>query len=73
VVGIVDFKLNPYVRTLDTLISEFDSARQIGNVKLIGIDQNKISKLYARAIKSMSLGVGGCVSTDYLKRLADSK
>jgi S1-C subfamily serine protease len=70
VVGIVDFKLAPYADTTQKLINILNAVTTSeASVRLMGVDPNETSLLFAKAIKTMSLGVSGCISIEYLKRV----
>ena len=69
VIGIVDFKLNPFADTTQKLINILQNANKQGSVQIMGVNPNETSLLFAKAVKTMSLGVSGCVSIQYVKNL----
>ena len=67
VIGIATFGLNPFAAPVEEVVSVVASFP--GNAVLAGLDIKKFSVLVGQALKSNSLGVGGCVSIEYVKTL----
>lgn len=65
VIGIVSFGLNPFADSAEELIQVVQTFP--GNVGIMGVDFKKFATLIGIALASNSLGVGGCISIDYLK------
>ena len=66
VVAIATFNLNPFasfVDKLDTVVQGFQ-----GSVGFMGIKFGDFSGIVSAALRSNSLGVGGCVSIDYARK-----
>ena len=66
VIGIAAFNLNPFAEPSSQLAQYV--RRFPGTVVIMGVDFKKFSTLIAEALISNSLGVGGCISIDYLKK-----
>lgn len=65
VIGIASFGLNPFAKPSEELIQLVQTFP--GTARIIGVDFKRFSILIGAALASNSLGVGGCVSIDYLK------
>jgi serine protease Do len=65
VIGIASFGLNPFANSAEELIRVVQTFP--GNVGIMGVDFKKFAVLIGTALASNSLGVGGCISIDYLK------
>jgi S1-C subfamily serine protease len=65
VIGIASFGLNPFANSAEELIQIVQTFP--GNVGIMGVDFKKFAILIGNALASNSLGVGGCISIDYLK------
>jgi serine protease Do len=65
VIGIASFGLNPFANSAEELIQIVQTFP--GNAVIMGVDFKKFATLIGTALASNSLGVGGCISIDYLK------
>jgi serine protease Do len=66
VIGIANFILNPFSTPAENMKSTFEFER--ANVTRTGDDWKNFAVLASEALSYSSLGVGGCVSIDYLKK-----
>lgn len=64
IIGIASFLLNPFADSAEELIQIVQTFR--GNAGIMGINFKKFATLIGAALASNSLGVGGCISIDYL-------
>jgi len=65
VIGIAAFGLNPFADYSEELIQIAQAFP--GNARIIGVNFKEFATLIGTALASNSLGVGGCISIDYLK------
>jgi serine protease Do len=65
VIGIASFGLNPFANSAEEFIQVVKTFP--GRVEIMGVDFKKFATLIGTALASNSLGVGGCISIDYLK------
>ena len=64
VIGIADFIINPIGGIADQLIKSFDQSS--GGVLISGVDPNATFSLFAKLLTQTSIGVGGCISVNYV-------
>lgn len=69
VIGIATFTLTPLSVPLKQLAERVQSFP--GNVAIMGIDFKQFSLLIKNSFEASSVGIGGCVSVDYLKDCVD--
>ncbi len=67
VVGIITFNLNPHANDAAELARLARETKESASVRMIGIDFAEFAELTGRALAANSLGVGGCVSINYVK------
>lgn len=66
VIGIAEFNLNPFAKPSYELVQYVQGFP--GTMVIMGVDFKEFSTFIAKALISNSLGVGGCISIDYLKK-----
>jgi len=64
VIGIANFNLNPFTGPAEQLIHLATTFP--GGAAIMGINFGQFAALVGQAMESNSLGVGGCVSIDYV-------
>ena len=67
IIGIAAFNLNPFAADADNLLNQVFSFPDI-NVAVSGVDIKYFAFITARALKKNSLGIGGCISINHLKK-----
>jgi len=65
VIGIASFGLNPFASSAEKLIQIVQKFP--GKAFIMGVNFKEFATLIGTALESNSLGVGGCISIDYLK------
>jgi len=65
VIGIASFVLNPFAKSAKEFVQAYQEFP--GTVGFMGVDFREFAKLIGGALASNSVGVGGCISIDYLK------
>jgi hypothetical protein len=65
VIGIANFTLSPLSPPLTKLVETAQAFP--GNVIIMGVDFKQFSFLIKNTFEATSVGIGGCVSVDYLR------
>lgn len=73
VIGIADFVVNPLGNTADSMIGNAkvnQGLTTFGSIdaqgKIVGVDPSATVVVLGEALKTMSIGISGCISVDYL-------